>query len=89
MLIKIWASVDSAFPKQGPYKLLDTIEKGALYSVGEMTHYGEVVLIASSVIDVARSRRDDQSDVTPTSHGIKIPPRFPKAASNPNIVAPP
>lgn len=45
MLIKVWTSVDSAFPNQGPYRLLDTVEMDALYSVGEMTHYGEVVLI--------------------------------------------
>jgi hypothetical protein len=41
-------------------------------------------------VEVARpTRNDDQSEVTPTSHGMRIPPRFPKAASNPNIVAPP
>ena len=35
-------------------------------------------------VEVARpSRKDDQSDVTPTSHGMRIPPRFPKPASNP------
>jgi len=45
MLIKVWASVDSAFPNQGPYRLLDTVEMDALYPVGQMTHYGEVVLI--------------------------------------------
>jgi hypothetical protein len=45
MLIKVWASVDSSFPSHGPYKLLDTVEVGALCSVGEMTHYGEVIFI--------------------------------------------
>src|SRR6266581_2360588 len=41
-------------------------------------------------VEVAKpSRRDDQSDVTPTSQGIRTPPRFPKAASNPYIEAPP
>ena len=34
MLIKVWASVDSAFPNQGPYRLLDTVEMDALCSVG-------------------------------------------------------
>ena len=45
MLINVWASVDSTFPDRGPYKLLNTIKKDALYSVGEITHYGEVILI--------------------------------------------
>jgi hypothetical protein len=45
MLIKVWASVDSSFPNHGPYNLLDTVEVGALCSVGEMTHYGEVIFI--------------------------------------------
>jgi hypothetical protein len=41
-------------------------------------------------VEVAKPRRrDDQSAVTPTSHGMSIPPRFPKAASNPNMEAPP
>src|SRR5207244_11554828 len=45
---------------------------------------------SGQAVEVAKpSRKDDQHDVTPTSHGMKIPPRFPKAASNPNIVAPP
>ena len=29
----------------GPYKLLDIVEQSALYAVGEMTHYGAIILI--------------------------------------------
>jgi len=53
-------------------------------------HKSTKAMNSGQTVEVARpSRRDDQSDVTPTSHGMRIPPRFPKAASNPNIVAPP
>jgi len=45
MRIKIWASVNPKFPDLGPYKMLDIVEKDAPYSVGEMTHYGAVIII--------------------------------------------
>jgi hypothetical protein len=67
MLIKIWASVDSSFPNQGPYKLLDTIKKDALYSVGEMTHYGEVILIPPPMLPF--SDEVDQSVVVKLNPG--------------------
>src|SRR5712692_7392722 len=45
---------------------------------------------SGQAVEVAKpSRKDDQSAVTPTSHGMRIPHRFPKAASSPNIEAPP
>ena len=45
MQIKVWASVEPQCPDQGPYKMLDIIARDALYSVGETTHYGEVIII--------------------------------------------
>ena len=45
MRIKIWSSVDARSPTIGPYKMLDVVERQSLYEVGEITHYGEVVLI--------------------------------------------
>jgi len=45
MRIKIWASVSPQFPDQGPYKMLDIVEKDAPYCVGETTHYGAVIII--------------------------------------------
>jgi hypothetical protein len=45
MRIKIWASVESEFPNQGPYKMLNIIERDARYSVGDITHYGTVIII--------------------------------------------
>jgi hypothetical protein len=45
MRIKVWASSDVDFPTYGPYKLLDVIEKNTLHAIGDMTHYGEVILI--------------------------------------------
>lgn len=49
MLIKIWASDDSSHPTNGPYKLLDTVELNLPYAIGEMTHYGEVLMIPPPV----------------------------------------
>ena len=46
MRIKIWASADPEFPNHGPYKMLDVLEKDALYVVGDATHYGLVTEIA-------------------------------------------
>src|SRR6266478_708866 len=45
MRIKIWTSVNEQSPTSGPYRMLDIVERGSLYDIGEMTHCGEVVLI--------------------------------------------
>src|SRR6266436_3457505 len=45
MRIKIWASLEPQFPKRGPYKALDIIERDALCGVGDATHYGPVILL--------------------------------------------
>ena len=45
MRIKIWTSLFGQTPTFGPYKMLDIVERESLYDIGEMTHYGEVVLI--------------------------------------------
>src|ERR1700686_4468741 len=50
MKIKICASVKEKFPTPGPYKTIDTIERESPYQVGDMTHYGEVVLLLPSVL---------------------------------------
>src|SRR5260370_40048558 len=53
-------------------------------------HKSEMARRNGQAGEVAKpSRKDDRSAVTPTSHGMNIPPKFPKAASNPNIEAPP
>src|SRR4029077_10522094 len=53
-----------------------------------LQHKSTKAIKSGQAVEVARpTRNDDQSEVTPTSHGMRIPPRFPKAASNPNIVA--
>ena len=46
MRIKISASVKSdAPPTPGPYKTIDIVHRDSPYQVGDITHYGEVVLI--------------------------------------------
>jgi len=45
MRITIWSSANPSIPGSGPYKLLDTVDLPAPYSVGDTTHYGEVELI--------------------------------------------
>ena len=45
MRIKILASVHPNAPTPGPYEALDIIEAKSAYQVGDMSHYGEVVLI--------------------------------------------
>jgi hypothetical protein len=45
MRIKIMAADDFEHPAVGPYKTRDIIERASPYVVGEMTHYGEVILI--------------------------------------------
>ena len=50
MKIKICASVKEKPPTPGPYKTIDTIVRNAPYQVGDMTHYGEVILIMPSVL---------------------------------------
>src|SRR5208282_872141 len=49
MRIKIWASVEAQSPDSGPYKMLDVVERDTLYAVGEMTHYGAVILVPSPI----------------------------------------
>jgi len=49
MRITIWSSSHADTSTVGPYKLLDTVELPNPYSVGDMTHYGEVVLIAPPI----------------------------------------
>ncbi len=45
MRIKISASIKEQFPTPGPYKTLDIVERESSYEVGDLTHYGEVILI--------------------------------------------
>lgn len=45
MRIKIWASTQEQTPTSGPYKMLDIVQRESAYGVGEMTHYGEVILV--------------------------------------------
>jgi hypothetical protein len=44
MRIKILASTKEQFPTPGPYRTIDIIERESPYQVGDMTHYGEVIL---------------------------------------------
>jgi hypothetical protein len=44
MRIKILASTKEQFPTPGPYKTIDILERESPYQVGDMTHYGEVIL---------------------------------------------
>ena len=50
MQIKIVASTKAQFPTSGPYKTLDVVERESLYQVGDMTHYGEVILMLPSIL---------------------------------------
>lgn len=50
MKIKIYASVKEEFPAPGPYKTIDIVETKSPYQVGDMTHYGEVILLLPSVL---------------------------------------
>jgi hypothetical protein len=50
MRIKILASTKKDFPTPGPYKTLDIVEREAVYQVGDMTHYGEVILILPPIL---------------------------------------
>ena len=34
----------------GPYKTIDTVERDSAYQVGDMTHYGEVVLLLPHIL---------------------------------------
>jgi hypothetical protein len=52
MRIKILASVKEQFPTPGPYKTLDIVERESLYQVGDMTHYGEVILILPAILSL-------------------------------------
>jgi hypothetical protein len=45
MRIKLWTSADARLPTVGPYKMLDIVEREPPYSVGDTTHYGEVISI--------------------------------------------
>jgi hypothetical protein len=50
MRIKIWASNQEQSPYIGPYKMLDIIDKDVPYVVADITHYGEVVIVARSPV---------------------------------------
>jgi len=50
MRIKILASVKEQFPTPGPYKTLDVVGRESPYQVGDVTHYGEVILILPSML---------------------------------------
>jgi hypothetical protein len=50
MKIKIYTSVKREFPTPGPYKTIDVVERDSPHQVGDMTHYGEVILLLSSVL---------------------------------------
>lgn len=50
MRIKILASTKEQFPTPGPYKTLDIVERESPYQVGDMTHYGEVILMVPPVL---------------------------------------
>src|SRR4029077_6417840 len=45
MKIKVYASVKEKYPTPGPYKTIDIVERDSPYQVGDMTHYGEVILL--------------------------------------------
>lgn len=45
MRIKIMAADDREHPDVGPYKTRDIVERATPYAMGEMTHYGEVILL--------------------------------------------
>lgn len=45
MKIQISASVKEKFPTPGPYKTIDVVEREIPYQVGDITHYGEVILL--------------------------------------------
>jgi len=40
----------NSFATPGPYKTIDIVERESTYQVGDMTHYGEVILILPSVL---------------------------------------
>jgi hypothetical protein len=44
MKIDIWAKDNPDVPEHGPYRMLDTVERPDLYLIGEITHYGPVLL---------------------------------------------
>jgi hypothetical protein len=50
MRVKILASVKEQSPTPGPYKTLDIVERESLYQIGDMTHYGEVILILPPIL---------------------------------------
>lgn len=45
MRTKILATIKEQFPTPGPYKTIDIVERESPYQVGDMTRYGEVILI--------------------------------------------
>ena len=45
MRIKIYASVKADTPTPGPFKVIDVVEMESRYKVGDVTHYGEVILL--------------------------------------------
>ena len=50
MKIKICASIKVDAPTPGPYKTIDIIERKSPYQLGDMTHYGEVVLLLPDIL---------------------------------------
>jgi hypothetical protein len=50
MRIKILASIKEKFPTPGPYETLDIVERDSPYQIGDMTHYGEVILIVPALL---------------------------------------
>jgi len=50
MRIKILASTKEQFPTPGPYKTLDIVERESPFQVGDMTHYGEVILMVPPIL---------------------------------------
>ena len=50
MRIKILASTKEQFPTPGPYKTIDIVERESPYQVGDMAHYGEVILVLPPVL---------------------------------------
>lgn len=82
MRIKIWASVNAQSPTTGPYKTLDIVAKESLYGIGDMTHYGAVILIPPPIApftdDVDQSvvvKLDPATlDTRPDESGFEKPP---------------
>lgn len=85
MIVPLGSTVSFRISSGGPR---DRIPSRKSATGWRCIHISTKAIKSGQAVEVAKpSRKDDQSDVTPTRHGIRIPPRFPKAASTPNIVA--